>query len=269
MDKTTVTQQNLVAGLRELGVAPGDVVFVHASLKRFGHVEGGEETVVQALLETVGPAGTVAMPGFTFQLNIVPEPVFDVLHTPCWTGRIYEQFRLNHAAYRSHHCTHSVCAVGARAAELTETHSVQPCGAESPFVKLAEWQGKIILLGVSHNSNTTFHAVEEREKLSYMEFRELPGATIVDELGEHRPLPTQIHAPTRRYDFNRMDEPLRREGIQRQGYIGDSLVRVIAAGEMLEYTAQAVRQDAEALLMTGTERMSIEVGREGTQIVQA
>ena len=153
----------------------GDLLFVHASLSKFGFVQGAEETVIAALLESVGRRGTLAMPAFSFQLNDVPEPVFDVRHTPCWVGRIYETFRTRYAAHRSHHCTHSVCAVGARARELTATHSREPCGATSPFPKLAHWNGKILLLGVSHNCNTTFHAVEEQEGLYYMNFRELPG----------------------------------------------------------------------------------------------
>jgi aminoglycoside 3-N-acetyltransferase len=261
MQKTFVTQQTILEGLRALGVREGDLVFVHASLRRFGFVQGAEETVINALLEAVGPAGTLAMPGFTFQLNAEPEPVFDVLNTPCWVGRIYETFRMRYAAYRSHHCTHSVCAVGRRARELTATHSLTPCGATSPFPKLAHWGGKILFLGTSLNCNTTFHAVEEQESLFYMNFRELPGATIIDEDGRKRPLPTKIHSPLRSYDFNRMDEPLTREGIQQERLVGDAIVRCVQAGPMFDYAVEAVRRDPEALLMQGQERMDIPVWR--------
>lgn len=261
MQKTYVTQQTLLEGLSDLGVRTGDILFIHASLSKFGFVQGAEEALIRALLDAIGPQGTLAMPGFTFQLNIVPEPVFDVNSTPCWAGRVYESFRTRHATFRSHHCTHSVCAVGRRARELTATHSVTPCGPTSPFPKLAHWGGKILLLGVSHNCNTTFHAVEEQEGLFYMNFRELPHATIVDEDGRPGPLPTRVHNPLRRYDFNRMDEPLTREGIQRQRLIGDAIVRCVQAGPMFDYAVQAVRRDPEALLMQGAERMDIPVCR--------
>ncbi|MEN6548905.1 MAG: AAC(3) family N-acetyltransferase [Armatimonadia bacterium] len=261
MQKTLVTKQMVLDGLLELGLREGDVVFAHGSLSRFGFVEGGEETVIQALLEAVGPTGTLAMPGFTFQLNTEPEPVFDVLNTPCWVGRIYETFRTRYAAYRSHHCTHSVCAVGRRARELTATHSLTPCGATSPFPKLAHWHGKILFMGVSLNCNTTFHAVEEQENLFYMEFRDLPGATIVDEEGCQRPLPTRVHRPLRSYDFNRMDEPLTRERIQQQRLVGDAIARCVQAGPMFDYAVEAVRRDPEALLKQGEERIDIPVGR--------
>lgn len=259
MQTTHVTQDDFTTGLRELGISAGDVIFVHASLKNFGYVEGAEETVIAGLREAVGLSGTVAMPGFSFQLNEVPQPVFDVRHTPVWVGRIYETFRTRHATHRSHHCTHSVCAVGARAGELTATHSVEPCGLNSPFPKLAKWNAKLLLLGVSHNCNTTFHAVEEQERLFYIRFKELPGATIIDEEGCQRPLPTLIHSPLRFYDFNRMDEPLTRAGIQQQRLIGKAIVRCVQMGPMFEYAVQAVREDPEALLQQGEEKLTIPV----------
>ena len=55
--KTPVTRDTLTRGLRELGVAPGSVLQVHSSLSRLGYVEGGAETVIDALLEAVGPDG--------------------------------------------------------------------------------------------------------------------------------------------------------------------------------------------------------------------
>ena len=57
-----VTQADLVEGFRRVGVQRGDILYCHSSLSRFGYVEGGAEAIVDALLEAVGPDGTVAMP---------------------------------------------------------------------------------------------------------------------------------------------------------------------------------------------------------------
>ena len=267
MPQALVTQANLVTGLRDLGVRTDDLLFVHASLSRFGHVEGGASTVIGALLETIGPGGTLAMPGFTFGLKDVPQPIFDVRHSPCWVGKIYELFRTEYATHRSRHLTHSVCACGGRAAALTADHGPAPCGTSSPFPKLARWQGKILLLGVGHNNSTTFHAVEEQEQLPYMGLTAHADARIIDEQGEERALPTLLHAPTRSYDFNRMNEPLAHAGIQRESFIGDSLVRCVEAGRMFEFAVAAVRRDPEALLRQGDERVQIPVGRVEGQTV--
>ncbi|MCJ7751891.1 MAG: AAC(3) family N-acetyltransferase [Armatimonadetes bacterium] len=249
-------------GFKQAGVSPGDVVFVHASLSRFRHVEGGVEALIEALLAAVGQEGTLAMPGFTFQLNDVPAPVFDVKRTPCWVSKVYERFRLRDGVVRSHHVTHSMCATGARAQELTATHSVTPCGAESPFRRLADWNAKILLLGVSHNSSTTLHAVEEQERVPYMGFPELKGATIIDESGAQSPIPTKVHDLSRQYDFNRMDEPLENAGIQRRVVIGGAMVRCVDAGRMFEFAVEAVRLDPWALAMEGEKQVRIAVSAE-------
>jgi aminoglycoside 3-N-acetyltransferase len=256
-ERARVTQGDIVAGLSEVGVGPGDVVFVHAAMGALGYVEGGPAAVVAAFREAAGPEGTVAMPGFSFQLEKQPAPVFDVRHTPCWASKLYEHFRTQPGVRRSHHVTHSVCAIGARAAALTGEHSITPCGPESPFVKFAAWGAKIILLGVSHNSNTTFHAVEERERLWYVGFRDLPGATIIDEEGMQRPIGSRVHKMARSYDFNRMSDVFDRAGLQRQTTVGGAVVRGLEAGRMVEAVTEAVRRDPEALL---------KVGRVGTEI---
>ena len=61
----TIDQDLIAAGLRELGLGEGDCVGVHSSLRSFGHVEGGADAVIDALLEVVGPTGTVVMPAYS------------------------------------------------------------------------------------------------------------------------------------------------------------------------------------------------------------
>ncbi|MBS7633995.1 AAC(3) family N-acetyltransferase [Candidatus Bathyarchaeota archaeon] len=52
-------------GLQQLGPKKGDIVIVHSSLSSFGFVEGGAETVIDVLLETVSEEGTVIMPTYS------------------------------------------------------------------------------------------------------------------------------------------------------------------------------------------------------------
>jgi aminoglycoside N3'-acetyltransferase len=51
----------LAADLAALGVRPGDLLFLHASLRRIGPVEGGACGVIEAVERAVGPRGTVVM----------------------------------------------------------------------------------------------------------------------------------------------------------------------------------------------------------------
>ena len=76
----------LVRDLTRLGVPRGGLVMVHSSLRSLGHVAGGAETVVDALLETLGPEGTLVVPTFTYAVAREPGFVFDPLHTPSLHG---------------------------------------------------------------------------------------------------------------------------------------------------------------------------------------
>ena len=57
-----VTQPDIVSGLRRLDIRAGMGLIVHSSLKSFGHVEGGAETVIAALMEVLTLDGTLLMP---------------------------------------------------------------------------------------------------------------------------------------------------------------------------------------------------------------
>jgi aminoglycoside 3-N-acetyltransferase len=254
-----VIQADLAEGFRRVGVQRGDILYCHSSLSRFGYVEGGADAVVDALLEVVGSDGTVAMPAGTYSLG-KDGTVFDVRNSPSELGAITEALR-NRTTYRSHHLTDSVCALGRFAKELTATHSVTPCGAESPFRKFIELDAQILLLGVPHNNNTTFEAIEEWLAPEYVRFREIQNASIIDEYGVKKPLPTKLHNMLRPYDFNRMDAPLFRAGAQTQIVIGEAIVRRISARKMYEVTRKAIEKNTYALrLREGESRIQIPVG---------
>ena len=55
-----ITREFLVANLKRIGIKQGDVL-LHTSLSSFGHVEGGPDTVIDALLEALGTKGTILM----------------------------------------------------------------------------------------------------------------------------------------------------------------------------------------------------------------
>jgi aminoglycoside 3-N-acetyltransferase len=54
-----VKRSDLVRDLRGLGVRPGGVLMVHTRMSAIGWVVGGAETVVSALLDALGPGGTL------------------------------------------------------------------------------------------------------------------------------------------------------------------------------------------------------------------
>lgn len=80
----------LVKELKKIGVQEGMELEVHSSLSSFGYVEGGAETVIEALIECVGKNGSIFMPalrlgssmeltdeekemGITVKIRVLPE----------------------------------------------------------------------------------------------------------------------------------------------------------------------------------------------------
>jgi aminoglycoside N3'-acetyltransferase len=59
-----VTYDDILCGLKKAGIARGMTAEVHSSLSSFGHVEGGADTVIRALINAVGPEGGIVMPAF-------------------------------------------------------------------------------------------------------------------------------------------------------------------------------------------------------------
>jgi aminoglycoside 3-N-acetyltransferase len=161
---------DLVNGWRDLGVRPGGVLLVHASLRSLGPLDGGAETVVQSLLESLGPQGTLLMPALSYTTVGPQYPIFNVSTTPSCVGALSEYFRTRPGTIRSVHPTHSVSGAGRLAEDLLDEHirSTTPCGPYSPFARLPEVDGQILFIGCGLNPNTSMHAVEERVEPVYL-----------------------------------------------------------------------------------------------------
>jgi aminoglycoside 3-N-acetyltransferase len=164
---TSLTNQ-----LRALGVTSGDTLMIHASMRRVGKIEGGADALIDALLATVSPGGTL----FAYaDFEPTPQvPFFDVHHSPCAFdhGVFPEVLRKRAGVLRSLNPGASVLALGARALALTEPHPLHyGYGPGTPFERFVECGGKVLLLGSSLDAVTLLHYVEA--------IAELPGKRVI------------------------------------------------------------------------------------------
>jgi aminoglycoside 3-N-acetyltransferase len=161
------TPADLERALLQLGVVPGDVLMVHSAFDRFLGLKGGPVDVVRTLQEVVGPGGALMMPTIPFLGTAVEyalrDPVFDVRHTVSRMGLITELFRRSPGVLRSIHPTHSVAVWGHRADAMIagHEHAETPCGRQTPYGRLMEHDGKILLMGVSPSTMTFCYFVAE------------------------------------------------------------------------------------------------------------
>ncbi|WP_273333314.1 AAC(3) family N-acetyltransferase [Dictyoglomus turgidum] len=238
-NKSFVRKEDIVGKIRGQGIKEGDIMLVHSSLRSFGYVEGGAETVIDALLESVGEEGTVIVPTITAKSTDSPEnpPIFDVNNTPCWTGIIPETFRKRKEAKRSLHPTHSAAAIGGLRDLIIEGHefSESPCDKNSPYYKNAERNGYIMLIGVDQNSNTSIHSCEEIVGVPYHLQEEFTQVYITGYDGEKILVRNRLHnwnkPPT---DFNKIESLLLEKSIMKIFHIGNSTIRLIKASQMFD-----------------------------------
>jgi len=156
-----VTKEDIVAGLRQIGIAAGDLVMVHSSLSAFGEIVGGADTVIDALMEVIGRDGILAMPAFTCTAVGENDPPFDPKTSPAHTGKISDTFWRRPGVLRGLHPTHSFAACGERAAEFLRSRDVNDTfDRNGPFGKLYDWSGKVLCFGETMGANTYLHALE-------------------------------------------------------------------------------------------------------------
>ena len=170
----------LVAALGQLGVRPTCHVMVHASLSTLGVVEGGAATAVDALREAAGAEGAVVVPSFRDAIRAdyyamrecsdgCPRELCPS-REPGYTGVIGETVRGRPDSLRNCHPTHSWVGVGGGAEFLLAGHRNRPtpCGNDSPFFRLMQRDGVVLLLGVGLNAMTNLHAVEDARNVPYL-----------------------------------------------------------------------------------------------------
>lgn len=197
LTKNMNTIDSIQKELVRLGVEKGDILLVHSSLSSLGWVCGGAQTVVTALLETVGEEGTLVMPAHsggisdpvTWENPPVPMewieqiykhmPAFDINLSPTrGMGQVAELFRALPGVVRSNHPQTSFAAKGEYAKHITKHHQLSPqFGMNSPLGKMYELNAKVLLLGVTYDSCTSFHLAEA---LNSQMPRKTSGAAIME-----------------------------------------------------------------------------------------
>lgn len=222
------TKVELLNHLEVLGIDPKGTLLVHSSMKSIGEVEGGADTVLDALSEYM-KEGLLVLPTHTWSYINGQNPKFYVDHSSVCVGILPELFRKREGVIRSLHPTHSVAALGKDAEEFVkgnEQHDT-PCARNSPWGKLLDRNADIMLLGVDLRRNTFIHGIEE--------WMNIPGrlTDAHEQLYVVLPDGTEISVPSRRHCgeswseyFWKVDEICEKTNVMYKGYFGNALVRI-------------------------------------------
>ena len=171
-----VDQDQLADGFRRIGVRAGDVLLFHSSLRSFGRVVVGPDTVIDSAVAAVSPGGTVVVP--TFVQKVDEENAGYTQRLQAWdidrsrsdVGRITEVFRLRGDSVRSDDCCNSLAAIGPDAAVAMGRHRTaaprpSPWGSVSfgigsPWDWLRERNALYLLMGTGFQACSILHYVQ-------------------------------------------------------------------------------------------------------------
>lgn len=259
MERKIVLKQDILNSLANAGVNNGQTIMVHTSLSSLGFVCGGAQTMIEALLESVGTDGTIMMPTQSWK-NLDPScgvhweepeewwelirnnwPAYDKNITPTNTmGAVAEMFRKWHGAVRSDHPARSVAALGKYADYLTKDHDLSNIfGDGSPIGKLYELDGYVLLIGVGYDKNTSIHLADARA--------EYPGK---HNCTEHSAITENGERVWKAYDtlfvdgedFNQIGEAFEKEYIVHKATLGNGILTFMRQRDIVDYAVSWIEK---------------------------
>ncbi|KAL3951837.1 hypothetical protein ACCO45_013554 [Purpureocillium lilacinum] len=236
------TQASLVEDLRRLGLHAGDTVLLHSSLSAIGFVVGGAPALVRALLEVLGPRGTLAAPTHTGDNSdpaewrdpraarlVAAHPRRDARLRPAHLAVAHDGRRARDAAQLARrapqrHPQTSFAAVGARAEDITE----------GP----ARLGARVLLLGCGFDRCTSFHLAEYRNAYTPVENS---FAALVGEAGgaeTRREWVTVRDVPIDGDDFAELGQHFESGGGVASGLVGAAECKLFAMPEAVAFAME-------------------------------
>ena len=183
----TVTKDQLVKDLISLGVRKGELLNVKASLKSIGYVEGGADTLIEALLTVVGSEGTIITDSFVsvFSLSrvISDKNLISDDSTESYAGALANAMLRHPNVVRSQHPVQKFSAIGFRAKELMYDHDHESY-AYNVLKVLTESDGRNLKIGTDEKVvgvGTTHLAIG---LLKYKQKRLIRGVNFKNKMGD-------------------------------------------------------------------------------------
>ena len=254
-----LTRQQLIADLRALGLRPGDVVMVHASLRAIGEVAGGPDEVHLAIKDVITPDGALFMyascPAYVDEVgrgNLTAEQEAEVLaklppfdpytaRSARDNGALVELLRTYPGSRVNAHVARFVVWGKHSDYLLSKQPWDFPFGRDSLLERFMELDGKILLLGSDHDNVTFLHYVEHigdfpgkriaRFKVPVLEH----GVRVWREMAEFDTSGDGVHANWSEHFFAELVDGYLESTNNRGGRVGNAPSHLFSARRLLEF----------------------------------
>ena len=158
--------------LESCGAFKADLLLVHSSLSACGSIDGGPATVINALRSWITDRAALALPTHTWSYpdKTGVAPVYDFRATPSVVGTITNYYWHQPGVVRSQHPSHSLAISGPGAEDLCRDHELRetPCGADTPYLRIAEGNSSVLMFGATMDSYTLYHTAEDAADVAYL-----------------------------------------------------------------------------------------------------
>jgi aminoglycoside N3'-acetyltransferase len=184
------SRQELAGAFSALGVAPGDTVMVHASVRAVGEIAGGPDQIHLAIKDAITDRGTLMMyagcpdyyddigrgvyPGSVEREILDKMPPFDAATARAArdNGTLVEFFRSYPGTLVNNHVARFAGVGRERASlDLGATVGFPVRAGDRPLNASFELNGKVMLIGCDHDNVTFLHYAEH--------ILDVPGLRIV------------------------------------------------------------------------------------------
>ena len=260
MAELSVSKQDIIDGLRRVGLKRGANVIVHSSLSAFGKVDGGADSVVDAMIEIVDKnVGTIIMPCFTYDWQ--PGQRFDWTQAQStWTGKIPQTFGERPGVKRGKHPLYNVAVLGPLADWVISVNDLLPLswGIDKFYYQIKDRNGSVLLLGVDHNSNSTIHVCQELADVPHIANKKPMSKLTLDELMRKPPKEQEdiieLHMSSMETirDFNKIEPILLAHKVQKITSIGKATVRYMYSKDVIEIGTEALKKNPRLLVASKT-----------------
>ncbi len=246
-DTGEISYLDFVKALKKVGLASGDVIFVHSDIAPFGKLCTFDKTLLlktltEAIKESIGWTGTIIMPTFTY--SFCKDEVFDPTYSKSTVGVLTEHFRSQPDVVRTNHPIFSVAIWGSQK-EIFVDVGKDSFGKHSIFEKLHHQNAKIVFLGAPFQSCTFLHYVEQIHGIPYRFMKTFRGTVNFSGLQHEsectffvRPLDNNVV-----FDTSKLERYLLDNNFLRQTNVGNGKVLMVEAKALFDKGIQLLDQD--------------------------
>ena len=247
------TVERLAGQVRDLGVESGDRIFVHTGLRNTKIPRKDVPNLFLAYRDVLGPAGALLFPTHTYSCRgaVGCPPFHPGLRCDASIGIWPELARNEPGVIRSASPTHSAAGIGEGVEGFLAGHDrVQPVGEHSPLDKLQQAGAKVLLVGCGFESCTLIHLAEYYAQVPYLHLPCAgfePVATVLLPGGNIEERPIEI-VPGCSRGFPKLEKPLRKRGLIRDGRIGKARVMLCEMQPLLNAAVELLKANPAGYL---------------------